>query len=264
MAHEIRNPLTAVQGFVQLLKNRQLGKKEQEYLLIIHEELQRVSSLVGEFLLLAKPAAPLCKNHAVAAVVKEVVNLMQSEALLKDVRLDLEIKHECIINADKEQIKQVIINLLKNALEATPGGKKITIIVTYNTESKFCLITIKDEGPGIPAADLKKIFDPFYTTKEDGTGLGLAVSFRIMENHGGKISVQSSFDRGSVFTLELPAIEKCRLHYTKKGPGFPESRGYGHPRTFRHPPPILCKALQQLKILLIYRSYMLPEKNLRG
>jgi len=205
LAHEIRNPLTAVQGFVQLLRNRELGDKEREYLDIIHEELQRVSKLVGEFLLLAKPAAPHCSIQSAAAMVREAVNLMRSEAILKDISLDTDIEKDCFVNVDKEQIKQVVINLVKNALEVMGPGKTIILKVTPEPEYDQCLIAVKDEGPGIAADDLKKVFDPFFTTKDEGTGLGLAVSFRIVQNHGGKLSVQSTPGKGSVFTIELPA-----------------------------------------------------------
>lgn len=207
LAHEIRNPLTAVQGFIQLLINRNLGDKEKEYLDIIQEEMQRVGGLVGEFLLLAKPAAPRCEIHSLPTVVREVAILMQSEALLKEIQLIVEGEEECYIDADKEQIKQVIINLIKNALEVMPPGKKITLGVHCKAGDNYGLISVKDEGPGIPAADLKKIFDPFFTTKENGTGLGLAVSYRIIENHGGSLSVQSTPGTGTVFTIELPAAE---------------------------------------------------------
>jgi signal transduction histidine kinase len=207
LAHEIRNPLTAVQGFIQLLKNRELGAKEREYLVIIDEEMQRIGSLVGEFLLLAKPAAPMCKNNSVTALVSEAVNLMQSEAIMKDIRLVTDCCEECYINVDKEQIKQVMINLIKNALEVMSHGKNIFIKTAHDKDKNLCVVTVEDEGPGIPAGDLKKIFDPFFTTKEDGTGLGLAVSFRIVENHGGRLSAQSTPGAGSVFTIELPVIE---------------------------------------------------------
>lgn len=207
LAHEIRNPLTAVQGFVQLLKNRNLCDKEKEYLDIIHEEMNRICDLVGEFLLLAKPAAPLCKTHSMSVIVREVVNLMQSEANLKDICLVTEFKNECFLDVDKEQTKQVIINLVKNALEVMPHGRKITISVTPKAENTLCLVNVKDEGPGIPAPNLKKIFDPFFTTKDDGTGLGLSVSFRIVENHGGRLSVQSTPGKGSIFTIELPMVK---------------------------------------------------------
>lgn len=207
LAHEIRNPLTAVQGFIQLLKNRDLGDKEKEYLDIIQEEMQKVVSLVGEFLLLAKPAAPHCKTQPVTPIIMEVANLMQSEAILKDIRLIVKCEEDCFVNVDKEQIKQVIINLVKNALEVMTQGKKITIKVSKKAADYCCLISVQDEGPGITAANLKKIFDPFFTTKESGTGLGLAVSFRIIQNHGGRLSVQSTMGVGSVFTIELPAAE---------------------------------------------------------
>lgn len=207
LAHEIRNPLTAVQGFIQLLKNRELGDKEREYLGIIDKEMQQIARLVGEFLLLAKPAAPMCKTNSVTALVSEAANLMQSEAIMKDIRLVTEYEDECYISVDREQIKQVIINLTKNALEAMPHGKNLFIKTAHDKNKNLCVVNVEDEGPGIPAGDLKKIFDPFFTTKEDGTGLGLAVSFRIVENHGGRLSVQTTPGTGTVFTIELPAAE---------------------------------------------------------
>lgn len=207
LAHEIRNPLTAVLGFVQLLKNKDFCAKEKEYLDIIHEEMHRVNNLVGEFLLLAKPAAPLCKTHSAPAIVCEAVNLMQSEATLKEIGLVTESEEKGFIHVDKEQIKQVIINLIKNALEVTPQGKRVTLKVNQNAENNLCLIHVRDEGPGIPDTTIKKIFDPFFTTKADGTGLGLTVSFRIVENHGGRLIVQSTPGHGSIFTIELPTVK---------------------------------------------------------
>ncbi|MGI6285013.1 Signal transduction histidine-protein kinase AtoS [Moorella humiferrea] len=206
MAHEIRNPLTSIRGFLQLLQNKfDPQGVEREYFTIIFEELDRINNIIKEFLSLAKPAQPQLQFIAFNQLVAEALLLAEQEAIMYDVKLIQNLSPELpLLCLDPGQMKQVILNLTSNAIQATgPGG--IVIISSYfDAANRQVVTTVEDNGPGIPPEKLNLIFEPFYTTKENGTGLGLTLSRRIVASHGGKILVTSKVGEGSRFTICLP------------------------------------------------------------
>lgn len=207
-AHEIRNPLTAMKGFMQLL-NRALADremaKEQEFVNIVLMELERVNDLVSDFLLLSKPKEVKHSTIRIGNVMQEILPMIGNEALLHNVTLHYHPKPELNpILADKELLKQVFLNLGKNAIEAMSGGGTLIIRENhYPYESDKIAIEILDTGPGIPPDVLEKVFDPFFTTKSQGTGLGLSVCQRIIHDLGGSIDVTSGHG-GTRFTVWIP------------------------------------------------------------
>ncbi|MDQ0413528.1 MULTISPECIES: PAS domain-containing sensor histidine kinase [Mesobacillus] len=206
IAHEIRNPMTALKGFIQLLENSS-GDQYSLYFQVIKSELQRIDSIINEFLILAKPQAIKYVREDIAKIMKETVDLLTAQAVLHDVQFktfydDSLPKLFC----EPNQIKKVFINIIKNAIEVMPKGGFVYIEVS-NAPGNKIHISIKDEGEGISAANMEKIGEPFFTTKETGTGLGLMVSFKIMEEHRGTIEVESELGQGTTFHLYLPITE---------------------------------------------------------
>jgi len=207
-AHEIRNPLTAIKGFMQLL-NKSLRdrdmEKEQEYVGIVLSELDRVNDLVSEFLLLSRPKELRQASMKVGGVLQEILPMIRNEALLHNVTVIYLPRPELPpILADKELLKQVFLNLGKNAIEAMDGGGTLRIRECgISKETNRITVEFKDTGPGIPPDALDKVFDPFFTTKPQGTGLGLSVCQRIVDDLGGSIEVASDGD-GALFIVALP------------------------------------------------------------
>lgn len=208
LAHEIRNPLTSVKGFLQIFQGQEIDAKRKEYLGLMLSELERVNKLLTEFLLLAKKTQPKQEKCSLDNLVEDVVSFMNCEAILKNAQLATKIqKNLPPVYIDKEQIKQVVINLIQNSIEAMAkkGGLiKVEVAASLNVEE--VIIEISDNGTGIEKELLEKIFDPFYTTKEEGTGLGLAISYQIIENHGGWLKVTSQRGKGTKVRFGLPIL----------------------------------------------------------
>lgn len=206
MAHEIRNPLTSIRGFLQLLQ-RKYGRQgpEQEYFQIMLEELDRINLIIKEFLSLARPSQPQLKITDINELISEAMLLAEQEALMNEVMLEF-IKSDNLplVFLDPAQIKQVILNLISNAIQATGPKGYVQVKSFYDSEENMLVVSVQDNGPGIPPDKLLLIFEPFYTTKESGTGLGLTLSLRIVESHGGKIKVSSKVGEGSCFSICLP------------------------------------------------------------
>ncbi|WP_430743101.1 PAS domain-containing protein [Bacillus atrophaeus] len=202
IAHEIRNPLTAIKGFLQLMKPTMEGN--DHYFDIVFSELSRIELILSELLMLAKPQQHAYKEHLnLKKLISEVTALLETQANLNGIFIKTAFQRESIfINGDQNQLKQVFINLIKNAVESMPDGGTVEIDTTEDEHSVH--VTIKDEGEGIPEKVLKRIGEPFLTTKEKGTGLGLMVTFNIIENHQGTIQVDSKPEKGTAFKISFP------------------------------------------------------------
>ncbi|MBD2845604.1 PAS domain-containing protein [Paenibacillus sp. IB182496] len=209
-AHEIRNPLTAIKGFLQMFKStlREKGlDKEYGYTEIMLTEIDRINALVNEFLLLSKPKDVSYDLVELATVLREIMPIVSNEALLHGITVNYDAQAWLpLVVADREMLKQVFLNICKNGIEAMGEGGALTVSGRVEREygfSRWVNIDIHDNGPGIPAAVADKIFDPFVTTKQNGTGLGLSVCQRIVHDLGGVIRV-SSKGGGTTFTVSLP------------------------------------------------------------
>lgn len=204
VAHEIRNPLTTLKGFLQLQqRTRALNDNHMDMMLA---ELERINLIVSEFLVLAKPQAIQFQPKDVRRIVTDVVTLLDSQAKLNNVYFATQFDEFVpLVNCEENQLKQVFINVMKNAMEAMPEGGMVEIAVQSRYKGQV-VVVIRDHGIGIPAEHLSQLGDPFFTSKECGTGLGLMVSQRIIHNHRGLIDIASEQNCGTEVTISLPAI----------------------------------------------------------
>ncbi|MBS8264160.1 sensor histidine kinase [Mesobacillus boroniphilus] len=209
LAHEIRNPLTTIKGFIQLLKPELQAAGRQEFADVALDEISRANSLLTEFLSVLKPASSEKKKKlSINPLAMSMIKLFLSESIMKDIEISDDLpKVEIYVFADENAIKQVLVNLFKNAIEAVEGNhrKKGSIKLVVNKDGGFVCVSVIDNGGGIDEYSLKKIFTPFYTTKANGTGMGLAISKQIIENHGGEMSVTTQ-PYETTFKFSLPAI----------------------------------------------------------
>nr|WP_263323413.1 ATP-binding protein [Neobacillus sp. Marseille-Q6967] len=202
-AHEIRNPLTGIKGLVKLLSEDIQDKKAQTYFDVIQLEIDRINTIVSELLVLGKPTAHTLNIYNANDIVKEIEPIIHSEANFMNIGLSIQYAEvELPISCVKDHIKQVILNLVKNSLQAMPDGGSIMIKLEKRNES--CVITVEDNGVGMDNYQLKKAFTPFYTLKKDGSGLGLTVCKRIIETYGGTITISSVLQKGTKVEMTLP------------------------------------------------------------
>lgn len=203
IAHEIRNPLTSIKGFIQLFKT---DTHQDEYYDIVLSELDRINDIVGEFLVLAKPTAAVFAENDIKELIKDVVTLINTQSILNNVQIFVEFESDLPkISCEENQLKQVFINLLKNAIEAMPSGGNIDVKVNMKEEGKISILII-DQGIGIPEDRIPTLGEPFYTTKEKGTGLGLMTCYKIIESHNGQLKIASEVNEGTSIEIILPTI----------------------------------------------------------
>lgn len=206
-AHEIRNPLTSIKGFLQMFRNTFIERemdKEKSYADIMLMEIDRINELVNEFLLLGKRKNVNYELVDIPLVLKEIMPIIHSEATLHNITVQQIVADELPrVIADREMLKQVFLNISKNGIEAMSSEGVLTVQVKRDVQENKLHIDIHDTGPGIPHFVVDKIFDPFFTTKPSGTGLGLSVCQRIIHDIGGVIRV-SSKGFGTTFTVSIP------------------------------------------------------------
>jgi signal transduction histidine kinase len=207
IAHEIRNPLVAVKTFLDLLPSR-TGDKEfmTNFRDLSLTELRRVTDLITDLLALGKSAATERRSVDLGPIVEPIARLMDSTARKRGVEIVSHIQAGIpAVRADPDQMKQIILNLVLNAIDASPEGGRVMLgLRTPRTGTDRVILEVRDEGPGITPDKLKSIFHPFFTTKDTGTGLGLALAHQMVVEHGGEIVVESELGRGSVFRVTLP------------------------------------------------------------
>lgn len=202
-AHEIRNPLTVIYGFMQLMQSKLSPENQEEFHLpLILSEIERVNRIVTELLMLSKPSKPNYRKVALKDILSSIIPLMQGEASLHNIQIVEDYDKHATLHVDIEQMKQILLNLMKNSVEAMPEGGTLTI--SSRTEGDFLQLSVSDTGVGISPEHLNRIFDPFFSMKEEGTGLGLSISHRMVKNHGGDIFVTSEEGMGTTVTISLP------------------------------------------------------------
>lgn len=208
IAHEVRNPLTSVNGFLQLMKTQY--PERTDYFDIIFSEIKRIDFVLSELLVLAKPQSVHFQEVQLHGLLEQVITLLKTNAVLSNIDLKQPFKKQDAgaILADANQMKQLFINLIKNAIEAMPEGGSI-YISTEKVMNEW-KITIQDEGKGMSEEDIQKIYDPFFSTKTEGTGLGLTICAAILKDHHGRMDVVSELGKGTAFHIYLPVWQKCR------------------------------------------------------
>lgn len=212
LAHEIRNPLVSIKTFTQLLPERMDDEEFRDYFLkVAAGEIDRLTSLINELLGFAKPSEPNLKGEDLNALIDRMGVLIANEAKKKNIPLIKNYDpHLPTIMVDAEQLKQVLLNILLNAIQAIEKEGKIWIetrLVQIKQEEKtksYAQIEIRDTGMGIPPENIEHVFDPFFSTKPEGSGLGLAISHQIIHEHGGFIDVESEVGKGTSFRINLP------------------------------------------------------------
>ncbi|WP_245645005.1 ATP-binding protein [Peribacillus loiseleuriae] len=205
VAHEIRNPLTSMRGYAEFLQLDETKPERLEYFDIILDEIERVNTIVEEFMVLAKPQTVHLELKNIVLIVQDVLTLVEFEAKNKNVYVHFESQNqEIYVNCDENRLKQVLLNFAKNGIEAMPSGGDL--YVNASQQGGKVMIHIRDTGVGIPSEKLNKLGEPFFTTKEQGNGLGLMVSYKIIEGHKGKIEVVSEVNEGSTFIIKLPTV----------------------------------------------------------
>jgi len=202
IAHEIRNPLTTIKGFVQLMGE---SKQDNFFTETILGEIERINFIVSEFMVFAKPHDVVFSECNLTILLQNLISFLEPEALLKNVTISQHLPKEHVtISGERHQLKQVFLNLIKNAIEALPNGGNVT--VTMVTTKEEVIISIIDNGIGLSSEQLQRIGEPFFTTKASGNGLGLMVSYKIIQNHAGRITVKSERNKGTTFSVTFSRL----------------------------------------------------------
>ena len=201
VAHEIRNPITAIRGFMQLLTHRNEDAKTQEYAKIVVEEVDNVEATLSEFLNLAKPHNAKQEKCDLYDILNSVYLLAQGRAINNGVHVIFDVPERIVVWGDGMQLKQAFLNMCANAIQAMPRGGRLSISAVRIDDKVEVKIT--DNGEGIPSQHLKRLGERFFTTKATGTGIGLAVTYRIIRKFRGKIQVRSVLGEGTEFIVTL-------------------------------------------------------------
>ncbi len=209
VAHEIRNPLTSIKGFVQLLGKRiEEGSDNRRLITLVLKEIERLESLIKDLITYARPTNPNFEWVCVNDIVNDVLQVLSQRISQKKVQINIDISNKLSIYADRKQIYQVFFNLILNAVQAVKSGEGIVNIgINIDREKESIKIIVSDNGLGIPSSDFQKVFTPFFTTKDKGAGLGLAISKRFVEDNGGKLSFESNYREETKFIIELPKFK---------------------------------------------------------
>ena len=206
IAHEIRNPLSNVSMSVQQLRDAFAEDSPwAKHVDIIIRNTERINFLITELLNCARPPKLNIQPHDINGILESTLDSIKNKVASQ--KIDVR-KRYCpgfpVIHVDKEQINRVFSNVMINALESMPDGGRMTI--TTAIEEEFFVVKVGDTGGGIPEEDIIRIFDPFYSTKPSGVGLGLSMTYGIVVSHGGTIGVESEPKRGALFTISLPVV----------------------------------------------------------
>lgn len=205
VAHEVRNPMTSVRGFLQLMvDDKNLQAQHKNYIDIALNELDHAQSIINDYLSLARPNTDELSPINVSDEVKKTIELMTSYSNIQNITIETAIEDCLHIKGNKNEIKQVLVNIIKNGIEAMEIGGTLTV-KTYESNGEV-KIEIIDSGKGMTKNQLKKLGTPFYTTKEKGTGVGLTISFQLVQAMKGKINIESEQGKGTTFTLQFPII----------------------------------------------------------
>ncbi|MBD8031566.1 MULTISPECIES: ATP-binding protein [Solibacillus] len=203
IAHEIRNPMTSIQGFIQMIKSS-LNEEQNPYFQIVESELKRMDDLLVDLLSIAKPKRQVFKNLDMKLLVDEAIQLMQPTAMSTNAMIVFEYEEEIeyIMMGDYSRLKQMVINILKNAIESVEYNNYIVVKLHYS-KGDFIKLSIKDSGKGMDSVDLENALNPFYTTKEYGSGLGLLLVQSVIKEHNATLHIESEVGVGSNFIVEF-------------------------------------------------------------
>lgn len=202
LAHDIRNPLTTMHTTLQALARREANQEHREMLLMLNEEIERVNDVIGNLLNFARPREPQREQVAVPALFDSLAALVNASARRQNIRIQLSCPPSTRVFADAGQLRQILMNLMLNALQAMPGGGQITLSASRTADA--IELSVADNGPGIPDTELKRITEPFFTTKETGTGLGLAICQTLAVRNGARLLIHTELKCGTRATVRFP------------------------------------------------------------
>lgn len=203
LAHEIRNPLTNINLTLEQLEYEVANQEFDTYFGMMKRNTRRISDLINELLLSSRPADIVTEKHSVGKIIDDTLALAMDRITLKNAKVEKDISHDlCEIHVDEAKIRTALLNIIINAVEAMPE-KNGLLKISAHKEDGHCLIAIQDNGHGIPAENIKKLFEPYFTAKNGGMGLGLATSHNIILSHGGTIEVESEVEKGAKFIIRL-------------------------------------------------------------
>lgn len=206
IAHEIRNPLTSIRTFISMLPQKYDSPAfREEISKHVPLEIDRMSAIITDLMEYARPRKPIIQAFDVGELIDSVINTYRFEAQQAGVVVKTDILPDTWVLADRNHIRQVIVNVVINALESMGGPGEINITAASDQEGR-AVVTVADSGPGIPKADIRHVFEPFFTTKPSGTGLGLSVSYKLMRENGGDLSIESSEGIGTLVRLALVQV----------------------------------------------------------
>lgn len=204
VAHEIRNPMTVVKGFLQIFQQKEnFSEDEKGYVRLMISEISRAEIIINDYLSLARPDMEHNEKVDCTSCLTNLVELLSSYALLtNNIKIELDIGQNAYVKGSKNELNQVLLNVMKNGIEAMKDGG--TLKVHLSTDLEHVHITIADTGIGMSDEELQRLGTPFYSLKEKGTGIGMMVSYQIIEKMKGKITVTSQKDKGTTFVISLP------------------------------------------------------------
>ena len=215
MAHEIKNPLGSIGIHIQLMQ-KALNRDENcekdffnKNLNIISEEVERLNSIVVDFLFAVRPMDVSLKEKCLAGLMQETLELVQPELAEEDIELEVDYEEDVpMVQIDEKLMKQAVLNIIKNAMNAMPGGGHLAVSIFRENDN--VVLIIKDDGDGIPEENMNKIFEPYFTTKDFGSGLGLTLVYKIIKEHDGEIQLKSKVGVGTSFIIKIPVPQKER------------------------------------------------------
>jgi signal transduction histidine kinase len=213
LAHEIRNPLTAIRSGIQMVRDQSSAADTSEVLDEVIQEVDRIDRLVGGLLMFARAPRASFGELDMVDVVSRGLALVEARARRQGLRLEAELPAQLPLWGDAGQLEQVVLNLLLNAIEASSDGRvTVSLAIVGGEPGTQVKLEVRDSGPGIPAEHSDRVFDPFFTTKREGSGLGLPISFQIVRRHGGELSLTPAPGGGTVATVILPQARElgCR------------------------------------------------------
>jgi two-component system sensor histidine kinase HydH len=202
LAHEIRNPLAGIKGFAQVIEKKPQDERNGDFAQRIVSETLRLETLVNELLSYAKSDRESMVMLNMTAVVSHAADFLRQEAEQLRIKIICDCQENILIYGNRDRLSQVLLNVVKNAIQAMPDGG--TVQITAGIDGRHARVTVNDNGHGISQEDMSRIFEPFFTTKARGTGLGLALCRKIVEEHGGKITAQSVVGEGTSVTITFP------------------------------------------------------------
>jgi two-component system, sporulation sensor kinase B len=210
-AHEIRNPMTVARGFVQMMNQQDLNEeKRQIYSSMVLEEMDKTQSIINDYLSFARPQLEAISLVDAKQLIERATSSLETYAELRNVKVELHLQDKLMISANADKFTQCIVNLCKNGIEAMPSGGTLQIVGAV--QSQTVCIDVIDQGIGMTSEEIGRLGNPFFSTRGKGTGLGMMVTYRVIQNIQGRIDVTSEVGKGTCFSILIPSLTTSSYH----------------------------------------------------